>query len=410
MGVFGLLLFCAGIFTVLMGWKSSPRSTSAMGIGALLFFGGLLIAIGGSPSRDLPNGSKPAVVFGLIITAIAGVLTYIESKKSNEKKKAEEEEKLLEIGGTKLDRFFVECVLASCDDFSLQKNVEKAKLLAAKYSLDYRDGIEVLFQEGLKAHEAISGKLISDRLETLRSAEREEYYLTTKYASYYGKEKRKKMLTDRMDDLRTKAKLQQEGADLLLRSTQQQEQDWALLGGIASGIAGTAAGVATAWNVQAKNAEIRAQNAANMRAAMPNYMTITGSASQNRANADAIEKEIAALDEKLISDMPADDFDKYLEIINSEVEVSETGAFRVTATARVKNPVFIYDDVPATIDGTIIAHVYEDNREIGTATMVLPVNGVNSSTGLVGISLSGANPNKEHTVSYNAGKLWMIER
>lgn len=283
-------------------------------------------------------------------------------------------------------------------------------MLADKYSLSYPNGIQALYEKGLKAHESISGKIISDKLADLREKEQAEYKNLIRYASLYGKDKKIAMLTDRMNELRKEAASLDKSAEMLMRSTQQKERDWAIWGGIADGLAGPAAGIATAIDIQAQNAQIRAQNEANMRATIPAYMSVTSSASQNRANANAIEKEIQLVKEKLISDISSEKVFLMLRVISPTVEVSETGAFRVTATVETQKNLFIYDDVSAVADGTLIAHVFEDDREIGTATMVLPVNGVSSKTGLVGMALTGAHQDKKQTVTFTDGRLWLMEQ
>lgn len=399
MGLFGMILLLTSMFLCIIGWVSRPKNFYLVG-------GGFLICIG----LTFVYGSQYDTGSGYFLT-IAGIgLSGYGLKLALSKGKKMKQDKLLSIGGTKLDQFFVECVLADCTDFSKEKNVARAKMFADKYKLSYPNGIEALYQSGLKAHEAVSGKQVSDSLDEQRKAEREAYNELNRYAHLVGKEKRKAMLTDRMKALRKAAKDLDEGADMLLRSVTQQEQNWGIWGGIADGLAGPVAGVSMAMDVQAQNAQIRAQNEANQRAAMPAVMHFSGSASKNRANADAIEKEIALLQEKLISQPARGEVLNMLNIIDPTVEVSETGAFRVTATVEVKKPLYLYDDVPALADGTIVAKVFEEGREIGVANMVLPVNGVTKKTGIIGMGLSGADPKKKHTVTFVERNLWLLEQ
>lgn len=99
-----------------------------------------------------------------------------------------------------------------------------------------------------------------------------------------------------------------------------------------------------------------------------------------------------------------------LAVSNITAEVSETGACVITATVSAKTKLYIYNNVPAVADGSIVAYISEDGREIGTAYMVFPVNGIADSTGLVGILLSGAHQGKIQTVTFTAGKLWLMEK
>lgn len=314
------------------------------------------------------------------------------------------------IGGTNLDRFFIECVLSNCNDFTLEKNVAKAKLFADKYNLSYTSGIESLYESAMKAHEKIRGNIYNSKLNKQREDEQVEQSLLTRYAEYYGRDKKKAMLTDRMLALKKEAKDLDSMATMILQSSQQKESDWATWGGIASGLAGAGAGVSTAMDIQAKNAQIRAQNEANKNAVMPACVAGACSASKKRSDAGSIQKQIDELGEKLLSTASTTEVMDQLEIMNPKVEISETGAYRVMATVKVKHKLFIFDDVPATADGTIEAHVFDGNHEIGTAKMVLPESGVYDAVKIVGLGLSGAVPDKTYNVTFTGYKLWLMEK
>ena len=103
-------------------------------------------------------------------------------------------------------------------------------------------------------------------------------------------------------------------------------------------------------------------------------------------------------------------FEEWVKIYEEKITVSETGAFRVTASIHSQGTPKIYGDVSARIDGTILANVYEDDRLVGTAKMVLPKLGItNKWEPIMGICLNGADPRKKQTVQFEAGNLWMIE-
>ena len=96
----------------------------------------------------------PGIVCVVLVAPVALILSLYFGKKATE----EEEELWLgfwklgvddAIGGTELDRFYIECVLARCTDFTLPKNKEKAILLAQKYGIAYPDGIEALLVENI---------------------------------------------------------------------------------------------------------------------------------------------------------------------------------------------------------------------------------------------------------------------
>ena len=59
------------------------------------------------------------------------------------------------IGGTLLDRFFVECTLSGTD-FDNEEDIAKAKEIAKKYNLSYPfSGIESLYLKALENHKRI---------------------------------------------------------------------------------------------------------------------------------------------------------------------------------------------------------------------------------------------------------------
>lgn len=361
------------------------------------------------------------IIIAIVVLIIGTIYSVIESNAQDEADRSENKSgsgdylyKRYEIpnaiGGTNLDRFFVECVLAECNDFTLEKNIEKAKLLADKYNLSYESGIETLYNNALKEHKKISNIIDEEKLEKLRENERAEYEQLIKYAEYYGFEKKKTMLTDMMRELQHRSEVLDDGREALMRNSQQRESDWAIWGGIADGLAGPGAGVATALEIQAENEKIRAQNKANRKALMPTYVTLLNTSARLSGKIKDIKKEIDALNEKLISDASSDEVMDMLEIVNSTVQVSRTGAYKITATVKAKEDLFIYGDVPAVADGTIEAHLFDGTDEVGTAKMVLPVDGISEEVDIAGIGLTGAKARKKYSVKFTGYKLWLMEQ
>ncbi len=314
------------------------------------------------------------------------------------------------IAGTNLDRFYIECVLSDNMDFTKKQSSVKAKLFADKYNLPYPDGIEALFASAKDAHEQISEKIRNEHLRKQREAERAELSRLTRYAEYVGKEKRAAMLRVAICEAQQRAHELNEDARVILSMGQQREGDWAALGGLADGIAGPAAGLAAAINVQAENAKIRAQNAAYKSAVTPWSSRKEHEAVLEQKEADRLKKELDQLPEKLLSDLPTQDVMALLDVTDTKIKISETGAIKITATVRAKQNLVIFEDTPAVADGTILAHVTENEQEIGTAKLVLPRCGVSSPTKVTGILLSGAEQGAHYTVFFTGYRLWLMEQ
>lgn len=379
--------------------------------GIILFFSGILIAVGGSNySFDNPDLYPGMALLGFLGLIVGVAMFAIESKRNHVLNKEIAQRQAEVIGATMLDRFFVECVLMEANDFSKQKNIQKAQLLAEKYNLEYQNGIEELYQQGLNKHKAVSQRLILNRIEEKRAEELEVFNVLNKYSDFIGKDKRIAMLSDIADKLRKKAKSQDYYADMLIRSGQQKERNWATWGGIAEGIAGVGAGVSTAVDIQMKNMQIRAENEKHLQAALPSYMFTTRSAEVNHKNADSIMKEIENFKLKLISDEPATELMKMISFNNTDVSVSETGAAMICTFASLDPKFRIFDDVSAVVDGTIIAEIYDGNQLCGTAQLVLPLYGLGQNIPLKGICINCCKPGKNYTVEFVPKNLWAMEK
>lgn len=405
----GMGALIIGASMLISGWQSGVKG-KIIGQGVILILSGMFIGIGGNPSRDMPNGAPGLVALGFVGLIVVVARFAISAAKNSTHRKELAQKSAEVIGATPLDRFFVECVLAEADDFSKQKNVQRAQLLADKYGLKYPDGIERLYQQGLTAHEAVSQRVVLNRLEKRRAEERKEFDRLNKYSDLTGKAKTIAMLTDRAAELRNSAKNQEQYANMLMRSGQQKERDWATWGGIADGIAGFGAGVATAIDIQRQNMQIRAENEKRRQAALPAYMSITGSAQENRNHADAIMREIENFKLKLISEESPAALMEKITFSNTDVLVSETGAAMVCTCASLDPDFRIFDDVPAVVDGTIIAKIYDGDCLCATAQLVLPLYGLGQNIPLSGICMDGCTPGKNYTAKFTAKNLWAMER
>lgn len=405
----GMGALLVGCFMLVGGWQSGVKG-KLMGQGAILIVAGACIGIGGNPARDMPNGSPGMVALGFLGIAAVILMFVLDNKKNAATKKEAAQKQAEVIGATMLDRFFVECVLSEADDFSKPKNKQRAQLLADKYNLKYPNGIEELYKQGLNGHKVVSQRFVLNRLEEKRAEERQEFERLNKYSDLEGKAKRIAMLTDRAAELRKEAKSQDHYADMLMRSGQQKERDWATWGGIADGIAGFGAGVSTAVDIQMQNMQIRAENEKRRQAALPGYMFMTNSAQGNRRNADEIMKEIENFKLKLISDEPAAELMKKISFSNTDVLVSETGAAMICTSATLDPKFKIFDDVPAVVDGTIIAKIYDGDQLCGTAQLVLPVYGLGQNIPLNGICIDCCKPGKNYTAKFIAKNLWAMEK
>ena len=304
--------------------------------------------------------------------------------------------------------FYNECIAVGITGCNSEKEVQRATLIAQKHNLKFAD-ITVLYAEAKRLAETdMQNKQLAEE-EAVRNHERSLCKEYTRYAELRGREKRIAMLTDEQKGALETAKRISAGMDAAIGATQQKEHDWATHGGIASGIAGPVAGAVVALDVQAKNARIREQNKANVRAMAPVVLESMKESGYYRKKAKELEAEIESAKTKLVADLDTAACFDMLTFYDEQVSVSATGTCTVTARTKLKAPLKIFEDVDAVIDGTILARIYEGDTLIETATMVIPVHGVASGAYLKGMCLFCCEAEKEYTVKFTAGDLWAME-
>ena len=354
-----------------------------------------------------------AGVLGFLSEGIAFCLFYLLWKTrptKGEKQKRSAEEKAA---------FYIECAKAGVKTCKSAKDIQKATLIAKKMNLTYTD-ITVLFAES-KQHKKMLDQMIKEEgkkaaMEQMQKDETQEHASLIRYASYSGREKRIAMLSDEQKELLDAAKALQAGANTLLFASQFKEKDshWATIGGATSAIAGPVAGMAAAMDAQAKtaqeNARIRAQNRKNLEEFMPVMTVSYEGAAQKETDAKKIADEIEAAKTKLIADISSLDCFKQLTFDKTTISVSDTGTCTVHTTVST-NPFKIFDDVPAVIDGTIVAQIYDGDQQIGTAQMVFPVYGLERTVKLTGMSLfcGQYGHSAEYRVEFSPENLWAME-
>lgn len=245
-----------------------------------------------------------------------------------------------------------------------------------------------------------------------RKKEKELQQSLDKYVQYRGREKHIRMLTDYREML-----IERRAGKRTINSSafMQKEHDWAVLGGLASGIAGTAAGVATAVNAQAKNAQIRQNNARINASVYEVNKKIQADIDALDASIKSFEQSIEAATNKLVGEID-DASSKMLmnELVfsDADIAVTKTGAIKIEVEVKTKQEQSLFDGtVCAHIDGIIKAEFFSNNNAVGYAYLTLPMHGCYTFPHKInGICTSTTNPNAKYSVKYSPVSLWLIER
>ena len=303
-------------------------------------------------------------------------------------------------------------------------SVARMKLLANQLKMDCSDEELVeKFQKGQSAAE--NRQQIAQRnqkrlkLAALRDEEKAQERMCKKYINSTGSEKRVNECMDEAMQWRSKARQFKKDAEDYAKKMSaigaaftQKETDWAVHGGIASGIVGTTAGVAVAADIQRKNAEIRASNeqlnesitnAAGSYIAQSNKLRYEA---EEKAEYWEAEAEKAKL--KLVEAHAQEDLLALLAPQILKTEFSETGAIGIavsTNNARLT----IYETVQATVDGTFKVKIMDGERMAGEAYFTLPYQGSEKKAELTSICTSLPKEEKNYTFIFEPHNLCAIE-
>lgn len=312
--------------------------------------------------------------------------------------------------------FYNKCLENKIENLDTERNFKKSLLIAQNMKLKdiTEENVDDAFSKGKKEN-AYNIRANSEyeknlKLSTKRNEELDVLSKSMKYYGMYGTEKRQAMLFDMIKEtekeLSNKRYMQQNASRMML----EKESDWATFGGIASGIAGPAAGLATAIDIQNRNAQIRERNVQ-----MAPYVALVSS--KYASDAKGLESTLARFNKdyedtktKLISSDSTEKVFRNLKIENIGYTVSETGAVVVEADFTANPSYRIFDTEEPAIDGVVAARLYRHGVHEGSAYFVLPVDGITRKMRLAAICTKTTDTEAEYEIEFEPEDLWAIEK
>ena len=372
----------------------------------------------------------------LVAALICGILTYHRIKVLTEKLPEAWDEfcrQVREREAKEPVRLYRECVengITTLDAAGVARMVLLAKQInfyATEEELIqlYQQGKEDV-EEAEKA-EASAARLEEERRkqETIRKIlqkEKEEENGYRKCADLIGSDKRVKECLDkathlelRMKEIDETIKTLDAGENALLSAATQKEMDWATHGGIASAIAGPAAGVAVAMDIQQKNAEIRANNAVNKQFAQ----SIVCHSIEQKANlreqkemyenkAQEWKKLAADAKLKLIEEKDQNELLELLAPVIKKTSRTETGSMVIVVQVK-RAKLKIFETVNARIDGSFKVKIKDGENTVAEAYLVLPYLGSSSDANIRSICTSLPKDTKDYTFEFEPYHLCAME-
>lgn len=314
------------------------------------------------------------------------------------------------------EKFYQLCydskVLALNDDFSVQKAALLAKQLIEEQVIDEfiddlmivnidllnfdeylkKENLEKFFAKGEKLFREANERKITEQKQprNIKPNKNEETFInrSSKLFHLYGRDKRTQMLTNLIQDYDDKIQGLKDGEKALIQlgmiyaDQQQKESDWAIVGGIAEGIAGPAAGLAAAANTMASNTKIREHNAAMRRASMDimsGIPELSGDRYKLEKEREHIRQQLRAAESKVVLAEPSkNEIWKNTKAGKSAVKKNESGVLTVTLPITIKEPFVldIPDGVSMVVDGTIKGEVWFEDKLVGDVHFPLPLSGI----------------------------------
>ena len=244
--------------------------------------------------------------------------------------------------------------------------------------------------------------------------------------SLSGCEKRKTMLSNLVQDYDVKINALKEGEEALktlgvaFLEQQKKETSWAIMGGIADGIAGPAAGLAVAAETMANNRKIQEHNASVRQAAMDimcGVPKLSGDRYDLEKERDKILRQITKADTKIALSHPnAAAIWKNVQIKNVTITRKSSKVLAATMTVSLKESLVldVPDNVRMVIDGIIKGRISLENTYVGEVLFPLPIYGIPTKKGveitLDGLCINSTKTPGEYTLKLNDKQnIWVME-
>lgn len=355
------------------------------------------------------------IAFGVMY--IRGFIKTKQEAKEEQEKKQIREKQILEINQLALEgkwefpsaKFYQLCREANVTVLDTEFATSKAKKIAEQLIKETAPDIELdncrtyLYKKNLvqflaegkastervEAEELIQKKQPKDAdptgVEEVFLARAEEAYLAT------GCDKRVKMLEELIFDYDCKIRALRDGEKALLQvgmiyaDQQQKESDWAIIGGIAEGIAGPAAGLAAAANTMANNAKIREHNAAVRRASMDimsGVPNLAGDRYKLEEEKENIKQQLDEAENKVVLSVPSSkEIWMNIKLGEATVNRNPSGVLAIALPVTFKEAfaLDVPDGVSMVVDGTIKGEVWFEDQLVGDVLFPLPLYGIPSN-------------------------------
>ena len=319
---------------------------------------------------------------------------------------------------SRLISFTSECtrngVTGAVSDYEQQKAV----LLAKRHQIPPEFAVRV-FLAGKDAAGAKQAREAEQQLHNRLQEYRDTQAMNESFSSLPASEKTAAMLDyDLLINMKRYSKLRGMDENILdsFNALKQREVSWAVMGGIADGIAGPAAGVMAALNTQANNRAKQAYNAnvdklatmaamhqdqKNWERARPYYLEI-----------ERLKKKKTEMAAKVLQEKDTKELWGLLNVTLEPVRKISDGCVQISLRVVQRDPALIYEKQPAYVDGSLTCTVTDGSgRSVTSIRIPLPVDGVDTSCIVDGYAFFDIPKHPgPYRVAVLPNHLWLVER
>lgn len=387
---------------------------------------GILLALGGVIGAITCNncyGVTSAIIVCLGIFILGVIFTWWGTIKIKEVNK--QYEKQVDQYRIELEKYNDDILAYNIYIFCINKNIniqdEKAIAIVSNNFSVPREEIVKVYNTGKKYAEELNYKKYVDRITAEKQKEKEEYDAIYQNTKIVGKDKYLKRKYKELEDNIKMVNTCDSGINRCgqLTQTKAKTSDWAILGGMANGIAGPAAGLATAYDIQKKNEEAK-RSAEEIRSqAFDNQVFLREQKFNYEHKVYVLKNYIEEVNNRLYDESDPKEKIGLIHAMVQNYKILDTKNMRICLKFDCEKEIHILNS-EALIDGSIQINILKNREIVGTTYYCAPgfdkdavartVTGFGAVLESETIALGSFEEGIDYEFEIKPYKLWCIER
>lgn len=371
----------------------NPKAVVPGGLASICAVVNFLVAINTDYNATWKS-SEGTIILATFVLVIVGFLLYMVGVGSK-----------LPITDDTKQRLYNECKKIGVNDLKTEVNRKKAQMVAKGINFPV-NAIEEAFEYGLIIDAEKESMKVREELQKKKDKDYQKKERLERFASYSGVAKRRAMLEYRLKKCREELKENEKSKNYY--SSLGKGADPYIVGGIASAIGGVGAGLYAATETSIKNAQNERDVALVKGMGLRQTYNVQSRLCEEEKQ---IMDALTGLGYKLVSEHTSAECFSKLHFYDSKISITEAGSCIIDTD--VKTDIFsAIEGMPTVIDGSVLGKIYNNDRQIGTATLVFGEMGVSWSEKqhISGIALFCGKQGENYRVEFAPNNLWAMER